>query len=241
MFVLFALVFFIPFLDVSGQSFSCPERTGYFPDPIQCDLYYICSKGVHEEKLCPDGLVFDDRDPNHERCDIPANVECGDRTELQEPHPGKDCPRANGYYRHSDPTACDKFYNCVDGNAHELPCPGGLIYDDIASTCAWPTDSRRKDCFKSRKDVLDDGFSCPDGDVAGPDGRTLPHPTFAHPEDCGKFYICRNGVQPQKGACSGGQAYNEDSFKCEDPDNVPGCENYGEEKPANPPPRKNRK
>lgn len=71
-------------------------------------------------------------------------------------------------------------------------------------------------------DLLDDGFSCPDGEVQGPDGRALPHPTFAHPEDCQKFYICRNGVQPQKGSCSAGTVYNEDTFTCDDPANVPG-------------------
>lgn len=71
-------------------------------------------------------------------------------------------------------------------------------------------------------DALTDGFSCPDGDVIGPNGRILPHPTFAHPDDCQKFYICRNGVTPQYGSCSSGLVYNEISFKCDDPDNVPG-------------------
>ncbi|XP_019872962.2 protein obstructor-E [Aethina tumida] len=218
------------FIVGASAQFKCPQRTGFFPDPDQCDLYYICSQGSYEEKLCPDGLVFDDTDPNHERCDIPANVECGDRVDLQEPKPSKGCPRANGYYRHPDPEACDKFYNCVDGVPHELPCPPGLIYDDTASTCAWPTASKRQDCFKSKKDSLDDGFSCPDGEVTGPDGRRLPHPTFAHPDDCQKFYICRNGVQPQKGSCSYGYVYNEDTFTCDDPANVEGCENYYKDK-----------
>lgn len=71
-------------------------------------------------------------------------------------------------------------------------------------------------------DALTDGFSCPTGDVVGPNGRILPHPTFAHPDDCQKFYICRNGVTPQYGSCSAGSVYNEVSFKCDDPDNVPG-------------------
>lgn len=74
-------------------------------------------------------------------------------------------------------------------------------------------------CFT---DVLTDGFSCPDGDVVGPNGRILPHPTFAHPDDCQKFYICRNGVTPQFGSCSAGSVYNEVSFKCDEPENVPG-------------------
>lgn len=66
-----------------GQEFKCPDKTGYFPDPYQCDLYYKCSKGIPEAKLCPDGLVFKDGDPNRERCDIPSNVNCGDRIDLR--------------------------------------------------------------------------------------------------------------------------------------------------------------
>lgn len=71
-------------------------------------------------------------------------------------------------------------------------------------------------------DALEDGFSCPEGEVMGPNGRTLPHPTFAHPDDCQKFYICRNGVEPQYGSCPAGMVYNEETFKCDEPDNVPG-------------------
>nr|CAD7453179.1 unnamed protein product [Timema tahoe] len=327
---------------------KCPEKTGYFPDPVQCDLYYKCSQGQPEEKLCPDGLVFDDTNPNSARCDIPANIDCGDRTELREyysippslnmylndracasydalfissedPRPSPGCPRANGYFRHSDPQVCDKFFNCVEGVTNELPCPPGLIYDDIRSTCAWPSESHRTDCFNSKKgecyldmtdcfnskkgecyldmtdcfnskkgecyldrtnffnskkgecyldmtdcfnskkgecylymtncfnskkgecylymtncfnskkDLLDDGFSCPDGEVIGPTGRALPHPTYPHPEDCQKFYICRNGVMPQKGSCPGGLVYNEVSFKCDEPENVVGCEKWFDE------------
>lgn len=216
-------------IEINAQEYECPQRTGFFPDPVQCDLYYKCSKGEAEQKLCPDGLVFDDRDPNHGKCDIPSNVKCGDRIELQEAQPSKGCPRANGYYRHDDPLACDKFYNCVDGTPFELPCPAGLVYDDVGSTCRWPADNSRLDCTKPKKDVLDDGFSCPDGEVAGPNGRTLPHPTFTHPDDCQKFYICRNGIQPQKGSCSADTVYNEATFTCEEPANVPGCEHYYDE------------
>jgi len=214
---------------IVNAQFKCPERTGYYPDPEQCDVYYVCSKGVAEEKLCPDGLVFADGDPNHLKCDIPSNVDCGDRTLLQEPQPSKGCPRANGFYRHEDPEKCDKFVNCVDGVPHEHPCPPGLIYDDTASTCAWIAESHRKDCFKSKKDLLDDGFSCPDVDVKTSDGRNNPHPTYPHPDDCQKFYICRNGVQPQKGSCSAGFVFNDETFTCDDPANVPGCENYYDE------------
>ena len=34
--------------DFSGPSFAytCPEKNGYFADPEQCDLYYLCEKNT---------------------------------------------------------------------------------------------------------------------------------------------------------------------------------------------------
>ncbi|CAH1154685.1 unnamed protein product [Phaedon cochleariae] len=214
---------FVFIASTSGQ-FKCPQRTGFFPDPEECDIYYICSRGAYEQKFCPEGLVFDDKDPNQERCETPANVDCGDRTLLQESNSSPGCPKANGFFPH--PTDCTKFHNCEDGIPTRLSCPPGLVYDIETSNCAWPKNSKRAECFKPNKDVLEDGFECPGGDTEGPNGRTLPHPTFAHPDDCQKFYICRDGVSPQKGSCSPGTVYNEDTFRCDEPANVPGCEDY---------------
>lgn len=64
-------------------NFKCPENNGFFGDPKQCDKYYECQDNVPEEKLCPDGLLFEIKNPNHERCDLPFNVDCGERTELR--------------------------------------------------------------------------------------------------------------------------------------------------------------
>lgn len=102
-----------------------------------------------------------------------------------------------------------------------VPCPPGLIYEPKMSSCVWPADASRL-CENVKRDVLDDGFVCPDGDVAGPSGRILPHPTYPHPEDCAKFYICKNGVVPQKGQCENGTVYNEESFRCTEPEYVQG-------------------
>ncbi|XP_015113933.1 protein obstructor-E [Diachasma alloeum] len=215
-------------VETTWGQFQCPEPKGFFGDPEQCDLYYICTNGKPEEKLCKDGLVFRDDNPKKELCDIPANVPCGDRTLLQEPQPSKGCPRANGYFKHEDPLMCDRFVNCIDGVATVMSCPPGLLYEDKMGACVWAVDSTTP-CH-SKRDVLDDGFSCPEENVAGPGGRILPHPTYPHPEDCAKFYICRNGVQPQKGQCEEGTVYDEETFRCTDPENIPGCENYYKEK-----------
>lgn len=77
-------------------------------------------------------------------------------------------------------------------------------------------------CSDVKREVLDDGFVCPRGRVQDSFGRVLPHPTYAHPEDCAKFYICRNGIQPQKGQCQNATVYNEQEFKCMEPKDVPG-------------------
>src|SRR5438046_752330 len=78
-----------------------------------------------------------------------------------------------------------------------------------------------------KKEKLPDGFTCPDEEVLGPNGRPLPHPTFPHPDDCQQFYICRNAVDPQPGSCPPGTVYNDISYRCDDPENVPGwSENY---------------
>ncbi|XP_026462522.1 protein obstructor-E-like [Ctenocephalides felis] len=247
--ILLALTCF--FVGAIAVDFTCPSENhkskrassdiSYYPDEIQCDLYYKCTSGnpVGEPKLCPDGLVFSDRSTSYERCDLPDNVDCGDRLELQPPQSTDLCPRQNGMFRVDSPEACDRFVQCVNGHVivtHK--CPPGLIYDDERAqqaTCVWPRDAVRKDCGKPKKEVLlPEGFSCPDSaseaSSSDSDAAPLPHPTYPDPNNCGKFFICRGGRDPQRGACSDGEAYNPDLSKCDEPKNVRGCEDYtGEE------------
>lgn len=102
-----------------------------------------------------------------------------------------------------------------------MSCPPGLVYEEKMSSCVWAADATVP-CDDAKREVLDDGFSCPIGPVTGPNGNLLPHPTFPHPDDCAKFYICRNGMAPQKGQCEEGLVYNEDSFRCTEPEIVQG-------------------
>ena len=60
---------------------ECPEPNGYFADAYQCDKYYECRDGKITEKLCPDGMVFNDFSPEHEKCDLPFNIDCSKRPE----------------------------------------------------------------------------------------------------------------------------------------------------------------
>lgn len=66
---------------VTGE---CPEPEGFFPDPYQCDKYFQCKDNVVvAQKLCPDGMVFNDFSPTHEKCDLPFNIDCSKRPELR--------------------------------------------------------------------------------------------------------------------------------------------------------------
>ena len=68
----------------TAPDFLCPEKNGKFRDFEQCDLFYICRNDVATIEFCPEGLLFDDKIPNHEKCVLPHNVDCGDRVYVQE-------------------------------------------------------------------------------------------------------------------------------------------------------------
>lgn len=205
--------------------FDCPENNGFFPDPEQCDLYYECIEGVPEAKLCPDGLLFEDGNPNQEKCDYPFNVECGVREYVQKPEEGIDplCYRANGFFNHEDDKVCDKFYNCVYGKPHLLPCATTLIFDEAQGTCVRP---EQASAYAKKCEIKDepegiDGFFCPEEDVLGPHGQKLAHPSFPHPTSCQKFIVCYFGKDIKELGCMKGQVYDHDTGKCSTPEEGP--------------------
>jgi len=212
----------------SAQSFICPEKDGYFEDTRQCDKYYDCYDGIPEERLCPDGLVFDPFSRKREPCDHYFNVDCGDRLDLQPPKGPSDlCPRLNGFYSHPDPSVCHIFYACVDGQAEEYTCSSGLWFDEYSGVCNWPETTDRKEC-KAEAYALEtsDGFQCPSNAPTDEFGQFDPHPKYADPNDCAKFYVCLNGISPREQGCELGLVYNELTKQCDAPENVPECKDY---------------
>lgn len=207
-----------------GQSnFKCPERDGFFEDSVQCDKYYDCYDGVAEEKLCPDGLIFDPFSNKREPCDHYFNVDCGDRRNLQEPKGNSDlCPRLNGFFAHPNPSVCHLFYVCVDGIAEEYTCSSGLWFDDFKGICNWPEVTGREEC-KPESYALEtsSGFLC-DKKADSFD----PHPKVADSNDCAKFFVCLNGVFPREQGCELGLVFNDNTQQCDAPENVPECKDY---------------
>nr|CAD7613865.1 unnamed protein product [Timema genevievae] len=211
-------------------AFKCPEKDGQYEDPIQCDKYYECQDGKAKEKLCPDGLMFDETIRKINKCDQPFNVDCGDRIELQPPQGNNNCPRKNGFFSHPDPSNCHVFYNCIGGEYTEIACTSGLHFDEYQGICVWPDTAGRTGCGKT-EDKLKDGFECPKEVQADGRGQVVSHPKYAHPEDCQKFYVCLSGVTPRELGCTIGEVYNDVTQMCDAPENVPGCEDWYKDTP----------
>ncbi|XP_026689250.1 protein obstructor-E-like [Diaphorina citri] len=142
------------------------------------------------------------------------------------------CPRRNGYFAHPDEKVCNIFYNCIEGDSTEIICPTGLHFDEYTGTCVWPESAGRIGCGEPEGMTLKDGFTCPKEQKASSSGQSVAHPVYAHPTDCQKFYVCLNGVTPREQGCQVGEVYNEESQKCDAPENVPGCENWFADDPA---------
>jgi len=202
--------------------FECPENNGFFHDVEQCDLYYECID--KKPKLCPDGLLFDSKNPNQEKCDYPFNVDCGAREYVQEPEQGIDprCYRANGFFNHDEDNVCDRFHNCVNGVPYELPCATSLIFDEAQGTCVredQASEFARKCTYSMEKGI--DGFVCPDKETIGPHGQPLAHPSFPHPTSCQKFITCYFSKDIRELGCQKGKVFDHRSLKCVLPEEGP--------------------
>ncbi|XP_055615604.1 protein obstructor-E-like [Toxorhynchites rutilus septentrionalis] len=227
-------LFLVALLIVSGYAasdedyeFVCPKDDGEYEDPFQCDKYYVCDEGRVKQKLCPDGLVFNPHSKLVNKCDQIFNVDCKDRKELQKPKPIGACPRRNGFFPHYDPSICNVFFNCIDGRELEMNCVAGLHFNEKTGTCAWPDTAGRENCGSNANKKLLDGFQCPEKfEKMDKTGQIIVHPNYPHPEDCTKFYICLNGVEPRLGVCGEGLVYNEDTQRCDTAENSPGCEDW---------------
>ena len=66
-----------------------------------------------------------------------------------------------------------------------------------------------------------DGFQCPASAPTDEFGQYDPHPKYADPNDCAKFFICLNGISPREQGCELGLVYNEFTKQCDAPENVP--------------------
>ncbi|KAF7990004.1 hypothetical protein HCN44_008678 [Aphidius gifuensis] len=197
---------------------QCPEPNGFFPDPEQCDKYFDCRDGKFTVKLCPDGLVFNDFSPEHEKCDLPFGIDCTKRPKRQPPQPSINCPRMHGYFGHEDQTICDTFYYCVEGKFNTIKCPDGLVFSEKTGICNWPDEAQKKGC--GSRELFN--FTCPIVD----DSIKATHPRYPDSEDCQFFYVCVNGEIPRRSGCKLGQVFDETTGRCDWARKIPECKDW---------------
>lgn len=172
------------------------------------------------EKLCPDGMGFNDLNHRVEKCDFLYQVDCASRPDLQPPQGSDVCPRANGYYASVEPGKCNEFYFCSEGKGNHLVCPESLVFSLITGTCVWPDEAGRKDEDCKSGNVVN--FTCP----AVPSHEAVAHPRYADPDDCQYFYVCINGKTPRRNGCNFGMVFNTKLGACDTPTEVPECSEY---------------
>ncbi|KAL7301022.1 hypothetical protein TKK_0006294 [Trichogramma kaykai] len=193
---------------------ACPERNGRFPVASQCDAYIECVEGVPEQKLCPEGLVFNPEARFNNHCGYPIDVQCAGRSALQRAQPSEECPHQYGYFKVGDRQNCGKFMNCVEGKAFTFDCPEGLAYNPKTYHCDWPDQVEECDTEAFLR------FTCPTV------GNALLAATtrfYASPHDCQHYYTCDENNRPRLHNCGANKAYNPLTSACDDADNVAGC------------------
>merc|ERR1719419_1589637 len=113
------------------------------------------------------------------------------------------------------------YIQCDNGRAYEFPCPNPLIFDVKVGSCV------RKEQASELARLCDgevfnevDGFSCPGGDVVGPQNLLQAHPIHAHPTDCRYYFSCYHNKEPNKFGCSEGNVFDRITQVCKPAEEV---------------------
>lgn len=169
-----------------------------------------------EEKLCPDGLFFNDKVHwSGYPCGYPNEVDCAQRARSQIAQPTDECPHQFGYYKMGDSSHCSQFMNCAHGRGFLFDCPEDLAFNSETYRCEWPDET--PDC--DAESFLQ--FRCP----PNPNQEFQPQPDrkFPHPTNCQKYYVCGETNRPRLLSCGEGFGFNPETTSCEDRENVSTC------------------
>lgn len=209
----------------SSRGISCPEKNGRYPTST-CDGYIECKDGVGEEKLCPDGLLFNaENGPFAYPCQYPIDVDCAGRTSIQAAQPTEDCPHQYGYYLIGDAVNCGQFKNCVEGRAYTFDCPEGLAFNEESYRCDWPDQVESCDAEAYL------GFRCPVHEKSLGLG-TEEYRYYRSQNDCQHYFICIND-RPRMYNCGEDRAFNDLINSCDGVENVTGCSSSVRQSPKN--------
>ncbi|XP_055905126.1 protein obstructor-E isoform X2 [Eupeodes corollae] len=197
---------------LASAALDCKEKNGKYASPDQCDAYIECIDGVAEEKLCPDGLLFNQRSEHEGDCTYAPFSSCIEpRTRLQPAQPSDECPRQFGFYRIGDASQCGQYKNCAHGVASLTKCPEGLAFNSDTYQCDWP--DQVGDC--DAEAFL--GFTCPavvrtEEETAAEFEEVLRY--YRKPESCSHYFVCVKD-RPRLYSCGKYLAFNEETGLCD--------------------------
>ncbi|XP_065076078.1 uncharacterized protein LOC135699719 [Ochlerotatus camptorhynchus] len=185
------------------------EDFALVPNEHFCYRFYQCVNGFPYPMICPDNKWFD---PIRDVCDDPANVECTlePGQPIVPPTPNI-CDESANNRLTPNPTACNKYYVCVNEIGWSKICPLNMWFDEEGQTCA-PAGT----------------VDCPLGPPIPPETTTTPFSRcddvvnlhFVRNEDyCYRYYQCRNGV-PFPLICPRDQWFSEEMQRCVDQDSI---------------------
>ena len=127
---MFVLCFFLPFIASSSTS----NETNIFPDPENCQNYYLCfPPEACTLETCDPVLLFDDV---LLACNFAEFVDCGDR-----PNPISTTPKPTEITTefleiYPDPENCQNYYLCdFPGECTLEFCDDVLLFDDVLMAC----------------------------------------------------------------------------------------------------------
>ncbi|KAF2358788.1 Chitin binding domain [Trinorchestia longiramus] len=116
-----------------------------------------------------------------------------------------------------DETYCNRYWECINGQAQLFDCPNGLVFvgrnRGIAEGCDYPW--RGNYCFN--KQVANAPISTEHCEWL--------YGIFGHETSCTRYWTCWNGTATEQ-FCIGGLLYNEETHACDWPQNVVGCQKH---------------
>ncbi|KHJ44484.1 chitin binding Peritrophin-A domain protein [Trichuris suis] len=196
--------------DVTNRRpFDCKylQNGNYLPPGITCpDFHYRCEDKKTFLNVCPNGWTYS----------MESNS-CKPKKEVPECALSKMSyceKKKNGFYQ--DLKYCSKFYLCLDGEEMSFDCDEGKVFDWRSKACL-PVSKASPPCGTQRRK-----FHCK--------GKSRGY--YAHPQDCTKYYFCKNGRLSLL-ECEEGMGYHPKKMQCLSLNEVPGERNTCGERYAN--------
>ncbi|XP_065169836.1 protein obstructor-E-like [Atheta coriaria] len=116
-----------------------------------------------------------------------------------------------------DATYCDRYWECVNGQAELYDCPNGLVFAGknrgVTEGCDYPWRSNYCDNKQQANAPI------------GTEHCDWLYGIFGHETSCTRYWTCWNGTATEQ-LCIGGLLYNERSHSCDWPENVEGCQKH---------------